>query len=47
MMESGSISLGDLQREEFVVDNENEDVNGHWVLSIIQKDMIYKNPSFN
>ena len=26
MMKSSSISLGDLQGEEFVVDNENEDV---------------------
>ena len=28
MMESGSFSLGDLQGEEFVVDNENEEVKG-------------------
>jgi len=26
MMESGSISLGDLQEEEFVADNDNEEV---------------------
>jgi len=24
------------------VDNENEDVKGDWILSLIQKDMIYK-----
>jgi len=45
MMESSSISLGDLQGEEFTVDNENKDVKGDWVLLIIQKDIIYKNPS--
>jgi len=28
MMESSAISLGDLQGEEFTVDNENEDVKG-------------------
>ena len=28
MMESGSISLGDLQGEKFVVDNDNEEVRG-------------------
>ena len=37
MMESNSISLGDLQGEEFTVDNENEDVKGDWVLLIIKK----------
>jgi len=42
MMESNSISLGDLQGEEFTVDNENKDIKGDWVLPIIQKDMIYK-----
>jgi len=42
MIESSSISLGDLQREEFVADNENEEVKGDWVLPIIQKDMIDK-----
>jgi len=31
MMESSSISLVDLQGEEFTVDNENEDVKGDWV----------------
>jgi len=41
-MESSAISLGDLQGEEFAVDNENEDVKGDSVLPIIQKDMIYK-----
>jgi len=35
MMESSSISLGDLQGEQFTVDNENEDVRGDWVLPII------------
>jgi len=40
MMENSSISLSDLQGEEFIVDNENEDVKGDWVLLIIQKDMI-------
>ena len=28
IMESGSISLGDLQGEEFVLDNDNEEVKG-------------------
>ena len=28
MMESSKISLGDLQEEEFVVDNDNEEVKG-------------------
>ena len=42
MMESSSVSLGDLQGDEFVVDNDHEEVKGDWVLSIIQKDMIYK-----
>ena len=35
MIESSSISLGNLQGEEFVVDNENEEVKGNWVLPII------------
>ena len=46
MMESSSISLGDLQGEEFVVDNDHEEVKGDWVLPIIQKDMIYKKSIF-
>ena len=46
MMESSSVSLGDLQREEFIVDNDNEEVKGDWVLSIIQKDMIYNKSIF-
>ena len=33
MMKSSSISLGDLQGEQFTVDNENEDVKGDWVFS--------------
>ena len=45
-MESSSISLGDLQGEEFVVDNDHEEVKGDWVLPIIQKDMIYKKSIF-
>jgi len=40
VMESNSIDFGDLQREEFVVDNENEKVKGD--LPIIQKDIINK-----
>ena len=40
-MESGSVSPGDLHGEEFVVDNDHEEVKGDWVLPIIQKDMIY------
>ena len=40
MMKSSSISLDDLQGEEFVVDNDHEEVKGDWVLPIIQKDMI-------
>jgi len=47
MMESSAVSLGDLQGEEFVVDNNHEEVKGDWVLPIIQKDMIYKNLFFN
>ena len=42
MIKSSSISLGDPQGEEFIVDNENGDVKGDWVLPIIQKDMIYE-----
>lgn len=47
MKESSAIILGDLQKEEFVVNNENEKVKGDWVILIIQKNMIYKNPYFN
>ena len=47
MMESSEISLGDLQGEEFTVDNEIEnDVKGDQVIPIIQKDMIYKKSIF-
>ena len=46
MMKSSSVSLGDLQGEEFVVDNGNEEVKGDYVLLIIQKDMIYKKSIF-
>jgi len=46
MMESSAISLGELQGEEFTVDNEHEDVKGYWVLPIIEKDMIYKKSIF-
>ena len=42
MMESSTISFGDRQGEEFITDNENEDIKGDWVLAIIQKDIIYK-----
>ena len=42
MMKSNSISLGGLQGKEFIIDNDNEEVQGDWVLPIIQKDMIYK-----
>ena len=42
MMKSSSVSLGDLQGEEFVVDNDHDEVKGDWVLPIIQKDMSYK-----
>ena len=46
MMKSSEISLGDLQGEEFTVDNEiKNDVKGDWVIPIIQKDVIYKNLS--
>jgi len=44
MMESNSVSLGDIQEQEFVVDNDHEEVKGDWVLPIIQKD---KNLYFN
>ena len=47
MIESSSISLEDLQGEEFTVDNENGDVKGDWVVLIIQKDMMHKNSSFS
>ena len=40
-MKSSSISLGDLQGEEFVVDNDHKEIKGDWILFIIQKDMIY------
>jgi len=46
-MESSSICLGDIEAEEFIVDNKNKNVKGAWIIPIIQKDMIYKNPSFN
>ena len=46
MMESSAISLGDLQGEEFIVDNENVHVKGDWVLPITQKDVIYKKSTF-
>ena len=46
MMESSSISLGDLQGQEFVVDNNHEEIKGDWVLPIIQKDMIYEKSIF-
>jgi len=46
IMETSSISLGDLQGEEFVVDNDHEEVKGDWVPPIIQKDMIYKKSIF-
>jgi len=42
MMESTSSSLGDLQGEEFIVDNENENVTEDWILPIIRKGMICK-----
>ena len=47
MMKSSLVSRGDLQGEEFVIDNDHEEVKGDWVLPIIQKDMIYKNLFFN
>ena len=46
MMENNSISLGDFQGEEFVVDNENEDFKGDWIFPIIQKDTIYQKSIF-
>jgi len=42
MAESGSISPDDLQKEEFILDNGNEDVKGDWILLITQKDVVYK-----
>jgi len=47
MMKSSSISLVDLQGEEFVVDNDKEEDKGDWFLPIIRKDMMYKKLSFN
>ena len=35
MMESSSISLDELQGEEFIIDNESEDVKVDWVFPII------------
>ena len=35
MMESSSVSLGDLQGEEFAVDNDHEEVKEDWLLPII------------
>ena len=46
MMKSSSISLGDLQGEQFIVDNDNEEIKGDQVIPIIQKDMIYKKSIF-
>ena len=34
MIESISVSLGDLHGEEFVVDNDHEEVKGDWILFI-------------
>ena len=42
VIKSRSISLRDLQGEEFTTHNEIEDVKGDRVLPIIQKDMMYK-----
>ena len=47
MMESSSVSLGDLHGEDIVVDNDHEEVKRDWVLPIIQKDMIYKKIYFS
>jgi len=46
MMESSSIDIGDLQGEEFVIESDNKEVKGDWVLPIIQEDMIHKNSIF-
>ena len=46
MMESSAVSLGDLQGEEFVVNNDHEEIKGDWVLPIIEKDMIHKKSIF-
>ena len=35
MIENSSVTLGDLQGEEFVVNNDHEEVKGDWVLLII------------
>jgi len=37
MMESSSISFGNLLGKEFVIDNKNRYVKGNWVLPIIRK----------
>ena len=42
MMKSSLISLGDLQGEKFIIDNENKDVKGDWVIPIIHKEIIYE-----
>ena len=46
MMKISSISFGNLQEEEFVVDNDHKEVKTNWVLPIIQKNMIYKKSIF-
>ena len=47
MMGSSFVILGDLQGEDFIVDNDHEEVKEDWVPPTVQKDMIYKNLSFN
>lgn len=42
MMKSSLISMGDLQGEEFIIDNEDEDVKRDCVLPIIHKEIIYE-----
>ena len=41
-MESRTISLGALQAQEFMIDNENEIFKWEWILPKTQKDVIYK-----
>jgi len=40
------LTFGDLQEEEFVVDNDHVEVKWDWVLPIIQKDMIHEKSIF-
>jgi len=46
MTESSLINLDDLQGQEFIIDNENEEVKRDWAHPITQKGMIYNQSIF-